>query len=569
MRLRNRVLVAATAAVLICMTLSARAADVTVGCFTGDLFDAIAAAAGTSAASTITLAPGCDYVFSGDAATTAPDGSPTIFAPMTYGGDITIYGNGATIERDNATSPARFFYINSGTTLSLNWLTLKNGISRGDNGSDASLAGTPAPGGSYNGLGGAILVDSAGTLFADGVTFDGNQAIGGNGGKGAYGSSGGGGGGGLGGAIYTRGTVTITRSLFTANIARGGTSGGQLNCYSAFGSLCTNYAAGGGGGKGGTGGVSVGLTPTTSPTSGSFGGGGGGCPQNYTATGASGGFAGGGGGGTNPSGSGGGGPGGSFGGTGSPDCLNGGGGGGLGGAIFVHDGYPVSVRNSTFSANQAIGGNTLDPGGDGGSGAGGAIFVYTNPNVDVQFDTFMNNSSSGGDAVNNWGDAYSIVHGGNAYGGNAYFNATSTSIGHTIVSNGSVTAGTVTDPIAGSTSGTASSRDVYGGFTSLGYSFFSTKGYSNTYISSDQYASPGQVIDPLLGPLGNNRGPTLTFLPQNGSPVIDWDTTAGCADAVGGGDARGDARPFGSGCDIGAVEVDDEIFRSGMDPPFD
>jgi hypothetical protein len=57
--------------------------------------------------------------------------------------------------------------------------------------------------------------------------------------------------------------------------------------------------------------------------------------------------------------------------------------------------------------------------------------------------------------------------------------------------------------------------------------------------------------DPLLGPLQNNGGPTMTRLPLAGSPAIDGGIAAICA-AV---DQRGTTRPQGVGCDIGAVEV--------------
>jgi hypothetical protein len=54
--------------------------------------------------------------------------------------------------------------------------------------------------------------------------------------------------------------------------------------------------------------------------------------------------------------------------------------------------------------------------------------------------------------------------------------------------------------------------------------------------------------DPLLGPLANNGGPTLTHLPHPGSPAIDHGS--GCPPT----DQRGAARPVGPACDIGAVE---------------
>ena len=70
--------------------------------------------------------------------------------------------------------------------------------------------------------------------------------------------------------------------------------------------------------------------------------------------------------------------------------------------------------------------------------------------------------------------------------------------------------------------------------------------------------------NPLLGPLANNGGPTLTHLPQPGSPAIDAGSNALCQ----GVDQRGVARPVdgdGDGtatCDMGAVEA-----AAGVTPP--
>ena len=57
-------------------------------------------------------------------------------------------------------------------------------------------------------------------------------------------------------------------------------------------------------------------------------------------------------------------------------------------------------------------------------------------------------------------------------------------------------------------------------------------------------------IDPLLGPLADNGGPTLTLLPQAASPLIDGGSNSN-APAF---DQRGIARPQGAAVDIGAVE---------------
>ena len=66
-----------------------------------------------------------------------------------------------------------------------------------------------------------------------------------------------------------------------------------------------------------------------------------------------------------------------------------------------------------------------------------------------------------------------------------------------------------------------------------------------------------------LGPLQDNGGPTPTMLPGPGSAAIDAITPQDCTQAF---DQRGVARPSGTGCDIGAVEVFvDLIFADGFD----
>src|SRR3990172_5201050 len=59
------------------------------------------------------------------------------------------------------------------------------------------------------------------------------------------------------------------------------------------------------------------------------------------------------------------------------------------------------------------------------------------------------------------------------------------------------------------------------------------------------------MADPLLGPLRDNGGPTLTHALLPDSPAIDAANPAFCP----AGDQRGVTRPQGVGCDIGAFEV--------------
>ncbi|NIO68304.1 MAG: hypothetical protein GTN71_04430, partial [Anaerolineae bacterium] len=83
-----------------------------------------------------------------------------------------------------------------------------------------------------------------------------------------------------------------------------------------------------------------------------------------------------------------------------------------------------------------------------------------------------------------------------------------------------------------------------GGLTSNGYNLDSgnTCGFSAT---GDQ-----QNTDPLLGPLADNGGDTLTHALLGGSPAIDKGT---CVAGITT-DQRGVTRPQGDDCDMGAYE---------------
>jgi CSLREA domain-containing protein len=77
--------------------------------------------------------------------------------------------------------------------------------------------------------------------------------------------------------------------------------------------------------------------------------------------------------------------------------------------------------------------------------------------------------------------------------------------------------------------------------------------------ATDQVGTGGAPLDPLLGPLADNGGRTLTRAPLPGSPVRDAMSFVNCAQI--NSDQRGVARPQDADadglalCDIGAVEV--------------
>jgi hypothetical protein len=91
--------------------------------------------------------------------------------------------------------------------------------------------------------------------------------------------------------------------------------------------------------------------------------------------------------------------------------------------------------------------------------------------------------------------------------------------------------------------------DAYGDIGSAGYNLIGNPDYAGGFLSTDLLN-----VDPLLGPLQDNGGATLTYALLLGSPAIDAiPPDSGCGVGITT-DQRGIARPRGLRCDIGAVE---------------
>jgi len=90
----------------------------------------------------------------------------------------------------------------------------------------------------------------------------------------------------------------------------------------------------------------------------------------------------------------------------------------------------------------------------------------------------------------------------------------------------------------------------------------SSNGYNLSSDSTCNFNGPGDLnnIDPKLGSLRNNAGPTQTMVLLPGSPAIDAGNPNGCTDGHGHllkTDQRGMPRPDPEdkgGCDMGAFE---------------
>jgi len=184
----------------------------TVACNVPDLIDAINDANADSGASTLELSAGCTYTL------TAVDNSALFYSMGSefYYGDnglpmittpITINGNGATIIRDSGAPDFRIFYITETGSLTINDLTLQNGIA-------------DEPGSAFPSSGGAIYVDK-GILETNNATMRDNTA--------SF----------HGGAIFVWGgtTTTLNGSIIDNNTAP---HGGGIFIYSSGGLLTIN-----------------------------------------------------------------------------------------------------------------------------------------------------------------------------------------------------------------------------------------------------------------------------------------------------------------------------------------
>jgi hypothetical protein len=307
-----------------------------------------------------------------------------------------------------------------------------------------------------------------------------------------------------GGAIYNNGMLTVSDSVISGNSALGGSyfngnsGGGVFN--SDNGSLTVNYStisgnsASAGGSGGGIFNINGSLTVSDSVISAnstSYGGGGGGI-ENYYGT--------------------------------------------------------LTVNYSTISGNSGSGGagiwnlGTLTLNGSTISGnTGGGIYNGYPGTLTVSDSTIANNTAAFGGGVDNGGARFTInnstVAGNSATysGGGIYTNI----IGDTLAPRNTIIAGN-TAPYAG--------PDVYGNLGSQGHNLIGNPQDMTGWVASDLLH-----VNPMLGPLADNGGPTLTRALLPGSPAID----AGDNTAAPMWDQRG--APFhrivNGVIDIGAYEL--------------
>jgi CSLREA domain-containing protein len=200
--------------------------------------------------------------------------------------------------------------------------------------------------------------------------------------------------------------------------------------------------------------------------------------------------------------------------------------GSAGGGLYNHLAGTAVISRSVMYGNQA--------------GVGGAVF-------NLKLVQIVNSTLSGNDAT-----ASGIDEGGGALfidiGGSAFLTHTT---------------------IASNTAGYAGGINVYSGTAVLRGSLMAHNGTTNCAVGSGSVlvsngynlddantcglGSSGDITgtDPLLSPLQDNGGPTLTHIPDKDSQAVDAIPAGSCAVSV---DQRGITRPYGDGCDIGSCE---------------
>jgi CSLREA domain-containing protein len=571
-----------------------------------------------SGADTIVLAAGPAYMLAGAARENA-----NVSGDLDVTSVVTIQGAGASLTTIDANHADRAIDVQASGNLTIQGVTITgglapNGLNTGISGSGADGVDSTTGAGSKGGNGGGSPGDpgesgggirNAGTLTILDSTVSqnvagngrtGGNASGGRGGNGTLGAvgsngiAGAGGAGGSGGGISSTGTLTLTRTVVTGNVAgngaTGGTGTGGQGGYTTAAGQQAGYGGTGAGGVGGAGGSGGGVAATSGAltvdqssiraNTGGVGGHGGlgqgglgGLAAGTNDTGGLGGDGLGGTGGEGGNGAGikgfstsaaqisrslldgnaggtggvggtgngtGGGPATGTGANGGQGGTGSGGSGGAGGSGAGIQGLAGSYTNDTITAN------TTGTGGTGGASAGG---------------------SGGGSSSGTPGSGGSGTGGTGGTGGQGALatNGVTTLTHATVTANGLGQGGAAGNGTGGP--GSAGAAGTAGAIsalaqTALANSIVAANGSPACLgtvtngghdISLSDITCPGVNADPLLAPLADNGGPTLTRRPAAESPAIDLvpATGAGCAPT----DQRLVLRPFGSGCDVGAYEL--------------
>lgn len=491
-------------------------------------------------------------------------------------GPLEIVGAGAALTTIDAAGIDRVVEVRPAAAVSITGVTITGGLSdAGVSGPTTGLPGqgTFGGGGTDGACGGGILMNAATLTVSDsrvagnvagaggpGVAVTGPTGLTGRGGDGGEGGAGG-------GICQNGGTLTLAGDTISGNRSGAGGPG-------AAGVGGEGLAAAGGVGAGGSGGPGIGGAGGP----GGYGGGvvnwnaGSLVVSDSTVIGNRAGNGGAAGTGT-----------GSLPGQGSPPGTpgsgfgNDGGQGGVGGGIGGNG--PLTVTRSLITANvtgtgghggKGIAGDGSADGGRGGqAGDGGGVGEVSNGSVRTFSNvTITGNLTGGGGGAGGHSGGLSATSGAGGRGGMGGGIASEGTLNGahlTVSGNGAGSAGSLaaeggTDGALG-TPGSGTSGAVWStSISSLTRSIFSGNACDTTTFQIDggqniafqASGCAGAALDPRLGPLADNGGPTKTLKPGAGSPALDRIPAGlGCPAT----DQRGAVRPSGAGCDVGAFEV--------------
>jgi hypothetical protein len=235
----------------------------------------------------------------------------------------------------------------------------------------------------------------------------------------------------------------------------------------------------------------------------------------------------------------------------------------IGSGVYNSDFGTVTVSNSTISGNSAATGggiyndrggtlevinSTISGNGTGASGSDGGG-IYNRGTLEVSNSTLSGNSAEEGGGIYN-SDPDGTVTVSNStisdnsasFGGGINNKVVLASVGPSAIFKNTIVADNHASLIV---------PDVRGPFNSQGHNLIGQSECTDgCFTNEDLVGTTANPIDPMLGPLANNGGPTLTHALLEGSPAIDKGV------AVEGitTDQRGFARPQGTAPDIGSFE---------------
>jgi CSLREA domain-containing protein len=231
-----------------------------------------------------------------------------------------------------------------------------------------------------------------------------------------------------------------------------------------------------------------------------------------------------------------------------------------GGAIAMFAGL-LSITDSTLDSNIV-------------TSRGGGLYASTNTTIGITRSTFSNNQSTLGGAIQNFGTLTmenSTVSGNSGSAGTGgIINAGTMDLNNVTITNNTSAeesagrAGGISGNggvlnlrntlIAGNHNTAGGSPDCAGTLTSQGHNLIQdTTGCSIVGTTTGNKLG----VNPLLGPLANNGGPTRTHslgatspAREAGNPAAPGSSSTACRTT----DQRGVSRPQGARCDIGAFE---------------